>query len=328
MRTAPLLLALASLSACGNGSTPHAAAPPSHAELVAHESELLKLTLTPEARRRLGIATVSVGEGSTVATRQAAGEMVVPPSTPGGVPTGSLSNLQLIGSQQAIADGEVARATAQAMLARIAYARADALVKEEAGSVRARDEAAAALASAHAALSAALAQRRLLGPSVASMANQPLLWVRVSIFGSDLDALDRSAAATVQSLGSNEGAKRTARPVQAVPSASATSGTVDLYYTVPNGDRQFRVGQRVAVDLPMRGQTKGLTIPSAAILRDVYGGEWVYKHVAKNDFVRQRVEVGSEADGRAVLSRGLALRDEIVTHGAAELFGTEFGAAH
>jgi len=62
--------------------------------------------------------------------------------------TGSLSNLQQIGAQQATADGEVARTQTQARLARIALNRAEALVREEAGSVRARDEAAASLGAA------------------------------------------------------------------------------------------------------------------------------------------------------------------------------------
>lgn len=64
--------------------------------------------------------------------------------------TGSLSNLQQIGAQQATADGEVARTQAQARLARIALNLAEALVREETGSVRARDEAAAALGAAQA----------------------------------------------------------------------------------------------------------------------------------------------------------------------------------
>lgn len=326
VRCLPLAL-LALLSACGSGPTTPAGSPPAHAEPIAHESELLKLTLTPQAQQRLGMRTVKVGEGSASAHRQVAGEIVVPPSGAGGVPTGSTANLQQIGAQQAAADGEVARAAAQLRLARIALARAEALVREEAGSIRARDEAAAALATADAALGAAQAQRRLLGPSIAAMANQALLWVRVSVFSSDLEGLDKAAAAQVSQLGENA-SPRDARPVNAVPSANATAGTVDLFYALPNADRRFRVGQRVAVALPLRGQSTGLAIPSTAILRDIYGGEWVYQRTAKDVFVRQRVAVASEADGRALLANGLTRGAEIVTDGAAELFGTEFGAAH
>jgi hypothetical protein len=326
MRYVPLLLALATLPACDRSKAPSAPAP-SKAELIAHESDLLKLTLTPEAQKRLGIQTSPVSNGSSISVREAAGEIVVPPTSAGGMPTGSLSNLQQIGAQQAAADGEVARATAQARLSRIAFNRAEALVREEAGSARARDEAGAALAAADAALGVAREQRRLLGPSVSSMGSQSRLWVRVSIFGSDLATVQRGASVKVSDLG-GRGTSQTARPVQGVPSANATTGTVDLFYALSNPGNAFRIGQRVAVDVPIQGQTTGLSIPSAAILRDIYGGEWVYQKTAENVFVRQRVEIVSETGGRALLSRGLTPSAKIVTVGAAELFGTEFGAAH
>ncbi|PJG45706.1 membrane fusion protein MtrC [Sphingobium sp. LB126] len=314
------------LAGCGsNPSKP--AAPPSHAEPIVHETELLKLTLSPQAQQRLGIGLARVGGGSATAQRQVAGEIVVPPTSANGVPVNSTTNLQQIGSQQAAADAELARARAQARLARIALDRAEGLVREEAGSVRARDEAAAALVAAQAALGAARQQRQLLGPTVASLGSQSILWVRASVFSGDIGNVRRDGAATIRPLG-NGAAPRRARPVQAPPSANTLAGTVDLYFAVDNRDRAFRVGQRVSVDLPLAGRTEGLSVPSAAILRDIYGGEWVYQKTAANTFVRQRVEVASEANGRALLARGLTQRAEIVTTGAAELFGTEFGAAH
>jgi multidrug efflux pump subunit AcrA (membrane-fusion protein) len=147
------------------------------------------------------------------------------------------------------------------------------------------------------------------------------------VFGSDMGDVRRADSATVRTLGDG-GVPRAARPVQAPPSANTAAGTVDLYYALDNRDRAFRVGQRVAVDLPLSGQTEGLSVPSAAILRDIYGGEWVYQRTAPNTFVRQRVEVASESGGRALLARGLTADAQVVTDGAAELFGTEFGAAH
>ncbi|WP_334184898.1 efflux RND transporter periplasmic adaptor subunit [Novosphingobium sp.] len=326
MRQILLLIVPIAVTACGEKS-PKPPAPPSHAELIAHETELLKLTLEPAAQRRLGIVLSRVGGGSAQRMREVAGEVVVPPTSANGVPTGSLSNLQQIGAQQATADGEVARTQAQARLARIAFNRAEALVREEAGSVRARDEAAAALAAAQALADAAQQQRRLLGPAVGVLANQATLWVRASVFASDLGALARGSEAMVRPIGEQNGA-RGARPVPAPPSANTAAGTVDVYYALDNRDRRFRVGQRVSVDMPMTGQERGLTVPASAVVRDIYGGEWVYRRTAPNTFVRQRVEVASETNGQALLARGLESGAEVVSVGTAELFGTEFGAAH
>lgn len=329
MTTRPLLLILPAalaLTACErDAQTAHAA--PAQAETVAHETELLRLTLRPEAQQRLGIATVRVGSGSSDLERQIAGEIVVPPLSANGIPVSSATNLQQVGSQQAAADAELSRASAQAQLARVALRRADSLVRAEAGSMRGRDEAAAADAAAQAALRAARQQRQLLGPAIGALGSQRILWVRASVFGADLDNVRRGAPARIRMLGGG-GPPRLARPVQAPPSANVAAGTVDLYFALDNRDRVFRIGQRVSVGLALAGRSQGLTIPSAAIVRDIQGGEWVYEKTGTNSFVRQRVEIASEDSGRALLARGLRPGAEVVTDGAAELFGTEFGAAH
>lgn len=80
--------------------------------------------------------------------------------------------------------------------------------------------------------------------------------------------------------------------------------------------------------MPLGGRAQGLAVPAAAIVRDIHGGEWVYRRTAPDIFVRQRIEVARVDDGRAILSRGLERGAEVVTDGAAELFGTEFGTPH
>jgi multidrug efflux system membrane fusion protein len=319
------LCAIVALTACGEGGQ-SASAPPAHAEAVAHETELLRLTLRPEAVSRLGIVTTKIAAGEAMAMRETSGEIVVPNGV-GGVPTGALSNLAQIGASQAAADGEVERTRAQARLARIALDRAEKLVAEEAGSIRARDEAAAALATAQAQANVAVEQRRLLGPSVSSLGNQNRLWVRVSMAGTDVARISRSADAMIAPLGDGQ-SMRLATPVQAPPSANAVTGTVDLYYALDNRDRFWRVGQRVAVRLPVGQARQGLSVPASAIVRDIYGGEWVYVQTAPGHFVRQRLEsISRDGDG-AIVTHGLKAGTQVVTVGAMELFGTEFGVAH
>jgi hypothetical protein len=315
------------LAGCG-AEKPAPPKPPSKAEAVVHEADLLRLTLTPEAQQRLGIRTVTVADGTSARIREVGGELVVPGLGPAGVPTGSTSNIAQIAAAQAAADGEVARTTAQLRLATIARDRAAALVREEAGSVRARDEAEAALAAARAAADVAREQRRQLGPAVASMASQPLLWVRVPVFGSDVQAIDRARPAMIRPLGDPAASPQSARPVSAPPSANAVAGTVDLFYALDNRARTWRVVQRVAVALPMGGAMQGLTVPTAAIVRDINGGEWVYRKTGPGTYLRQRIEIASVSGDTALLARGLDRGAEIVTDGAAELFGTEFGTPH
>jgi hypothetical protein len=67
-------------------------------------------------------------------------------------------------------------------------------------------------------------------------------------------------------------------------------------------------------------------VPYAAVIHDVHGGEWVYENISPQHYVRRRVEVRRVTDSLAVLARGPAQGAKVVVSGAAELFGTEFGA--
>ncbi len=68
-----------------------------------------------------------------------------------------------------------------------------------------------------------------------------------------------------------------------------------------------------------------MVIPYSAILYDIHGGTWVYENTSPNVFVRRRVELKNVQDGKAILIRGPAAGTKVVTVGAAEIFGTEFG---
>ena len=68
MRHLALLILPLAVSACGQTAS-KPSTPPAHAELIANEAELLKLTLTPKAQQRLGIETTTVGGGSAAFSR-------------------------------------------------------------------------------------------------------------------------------------------------------------------------------------------------------------------------------------------------------------------
>ena len=68
-----------------------------------------------------------------------------------------------------------------------------------------------------------------------------------------------------------------------------------------------------------------LQVPAAAILYDTNGGTWVYERTAEHKYTKRRVEVSRTVNGVAHLRRGPAPGAAVVTDGAAELWGTEFG---
>jgi multidrug efflux pump subunit AcrA (membrane-fusion protein) len=64
------------------------------------------------------------------------------------------------------------------------------------------------------------------------------------------------------------------------------------------------------------------------VLYDIHGDAWVYEDLGERAYTRRRVQVARYAGDRAIVTRGLTEGSAVVTDGAAELFGTEFGAGH
>ena len=260
-----------------------------------------------------------------------------------------------VDAQQAV-DTTTARRDAAALKVQ----RAERLVKDGSVSRRALEEAQAELAVAEAELKAArervaLATRSgtssggvlIEAPETAIVQNvhvragqtvaagTPLIdlvrlatvWVRVPVYAGEASAIDTNAPADVQPLGEAADAPGvTAQPIAAPPSANASTAGVDLYYSLANPNNRFRPGERVAVRLPRRESETGLVVPKAALLHDAYGGTWVYVVREPRVYVRQRVVVADITGNLAVLSQGPAAGARVVTDGAAELFGVEFGA--
>jgi RND family efflux transporter MFP subunit len=260
-----------------------------------------------------------------------------------------------------LAQQAIDTATARRDAAARKVQRAEQLLKDGAGSRRQLEEAQAELGIAEAELKAARDRRALAvrsGTSEAGVrleapmsgviqavhvrdgqtvsAAAPLVdlvrtdsvWVRVPVYAGESRDIDPAAPARVLSLGDPHDAEgAVAKPIPAPPSANATTAGVDHYYAMSNtgpGPR-FRPGERVAVRLTRRESTTGVVVPTAALLHDAFGGTWVYVAREPQVYARVRVGVADISGNMALLSAGPPVNARVVTDGAAELFGVEFG---
>jgi len=66
-------------------------------------------------------------------------------------------------------------------------------------------------------------------------------------------------------------------------------------------------------------------VPWSAVVHDAHGGAWVYQSLGQGAYRRRRVEVRSVRNGAAFLARGPEAGAKVVSAGAAELIGAEFG---
>ena len=152
------------------------------------------------------------------------------------------------------------------------------------------------------------------------------VWIKVPVYVGDLATIDTKKPARVHSLADFAGAEtQTAEPVVAPFSADPKSVTVDLFYEISNEDLSYRPGQKVSVTLSLKDTEQSLVVPYSSILYDMYGSAWVYQNTEPQVYVRRRVELNYVLDELAILTRGPAVGARVVSAGAAELFGTEFG---
>jgi RND family efflux transporter MFP subunit len=262
------------------------------------------------------------------------------------------------------AEGQVEQAQVQVEAAKIALERAERLLREQAGTVRAVDEAKAQQSLAQKGLDAALARKKLVdnikldeeagtleplviesphagilrasqvAPGEVVAAGAPLfevmntnpMWIKVPVYAGELAEIDAGQPARVSTL-AGKPSERTvsAKPIAAPPTAAPLSSSVDLYYELENPTGQFRPGEKLAATLVLTGDHESRAVPWSAVVQDINGGNWVYVKTAEHTFARRRLQVRHVIDGWAVLENGPNPGELVVTDGAAELFGAEFG---
>lgn len=221
---------------------------------------------------------------------------------------------------------EEARAERDVIAARVTAARAR-LASLNAGRVGTRGEIAVRgpISGVLQEVSAAPGQTVAAGAPLFSVSQVDAVWVRVAVFVGERADVDLTQPAVIRSLGATDGPGIVASRVEGPPSANPAAATSDVFYA-PAATSNLRVGERVSVELPLRDSRKALVVPDAALLYDLQGGTWVYEAAGNHTYIRRRVEVGGQAGHKVLIARGLSAGQKVVTAGAAELFGTEFGA--
>lgn len=262
------------------------------------------------------------------------------------------------------ADGQVQQAKVQVSAAQIALDRAERLLREKAGTLRTVDEAQAQLSLAQKGLAAAENRKRLvdgikLDEEAGTLAPLPIesprsgvirtlqaaagefvaagaplfevmdydpVWIRVPVYAGELADIAAGEPARIGNIAARAGESvRQAQPVAAPPTAVPLASTVDIYYELSNPEGKLRPGERVSAQLALRGRRESRVVPWSAVIHDIQGGQWVYENIGPHVFVRRRILVDYVLDDQAVFHDGPRPGMQIVTAGAVELFGTEFG---
>lgn len=271
-----------------------------------------------------------------------------------------------LAQSQIDAEGQFQQATVQVEAAKVALERAERLLRDKAGTVRAVDETKAQLMLAEKTLAAARTRKQQVdsvkfdeeagtleaiaipspltgivratqvrpGEMVAAGAvlfevmNDDVLWIKVPVYVGDLAEIDPSQPARLTLLnGRHAEGDLIVKPAALPPTAVPLAAAVDIYYELPNPDRKYQPGQKVSAHLTLKGKAHQVALPWSAVFHDIYGGQWVYEQTGERQFVRRRVDIGWIDGDWAAVTRGSQPGMKVVSAGVAELAGTEFGFA-
>lgn len=172
------------------------------------------------------------------------------------------------------------------------------------------------------------ARKRIVGGEVVGAGSA--LLVKVPLSTSDIEKVDQQVAATILPLAQTADApglpsEIAQPPASAAPAASAPA----LYYSVKSPSPELTAGQRVRVELTLDSSgANRMAVPYGAVIYDLQGTTWVYTNPEPLTFVRERVAIDYIDGDTAVLAQDLPAGTKIVSVGAAELYGTEFGVGH
>jgi hypothetical protein len=99
----------------------------------------------------------------------------------------------------------------------------------------------------------------------------------------------------------------------------------DVQRVVFDAEAAKRVGLKTA---PIRQNGQGTVIPYDAVIYGADGKTYAYKAPEPLTYVRQEIDIDHVAGDSVMLSGGPPAGTEVVTVGAAEVYGTEFEVAH
>lgn len=270
-----------------------------------------RITLTPKAAERLGIATDKVSE-QTVTRRQMVGGLVIPPADPKAMPQPGSGKGSVFGqSQQApAAPAQTAANGTGAKLPSVGFG----------GFGGAAGGAAALPPSALKTVAAPMSP-----PSPPPSATGDV-WVLISLSAAEWERTAKDKPVRLLPLGTRAAlpGELLAQPSGLPPAEDPKRSMLTVYYVVPGKDHGLAVNSRMRVELPMMGvEEKQKVVPYSAVYYDGKGTPWVYVTGKPLVYERQRVAIERVAGDLAVLSEGPAVGTAVVSVGASMLFGTE-----
>lgn len=149
-------------------------------------------------------------------------------------------------------------------------------------------------------------------------------WVRLMLSQEEWDRIAQNRPARVLPLNAKPGSEITAGASKLPPFHDMKRTMLAVYYVVPGQDHVLEANERVRIELELKGSgKKGRVIPYSALYYDDKGQTWVYAVPKPLVYERHRVKVDRIIGKKVVIDDGPPVGTEVVSIGAALLYGAE-----
>lgn len=150
--------------------------------------------------------------------------------------------------------------------------------------------------------------------------------VLITLSPGEWERLQKDKPARVMPLATRDALAKAvlARPSGRAPVEDLKRSMLQVFYTLPDKDHGLTLYHRVRVELPLAGNdSKQRVVPYSAVYYDAQGKTWVYVNPKPLVFERQQIVIERVVGDVAVISDGPAVDTDVVTTGAALLYGAE-----
>ena len=146
-----------------------------------------------------------------------------------------------------------------------------------------------------------------------TLSNTAMVWAEADVYEKDINAIrpGQNLTITVAALPNRE-FTGTVRHI--APALDPKTRAVKVRAEIANAAGLLKDGMYAELRIRSGSGKSALVVPLAAILRD---GDSDFVYVKQKDrYVRRQVTLGAQHDGKAIVEKGLATGDLVVTHGA------------
>ena len=292
----------------------------SHTQNPVKESDLTTVTLSPEGEQRLRLKTALVTREhivlhalypAKVLPYRASEEFVIADET--FTPTAK----HALAQRQIVADEKIAIQEAKLKEARLALSRLEKLVKATVASQQELEAQQTVVATCEASLATARKERTLLDIGTDELA------ALVKIYAGDWGKVNLETDIAVVGIhGATQDINWVAKPCGVRPYSEGN--VINVLYKIEKPE-QLYAGQHVGARLPLKTSGTFWCVPGKSVVTDIHGNDYVYVKVGANTYARKRVEIVRRQGEKVFVSKGLDGSETVITDGAAEVFGSEFG---